>query len=135
MLVSDWLGWSRNAVFERNSFYVRGGTLRFGHSTARKEDGTYEIAPGWGPAEGIVYSSNRYAGNIVSPPDDYRPSSEDLHEPEINWDEPSFDASRPQDYPAFLAAHRAWIVQLFQNQFGRTQPYKGEIGGYRRRAD
>ena len=118
MLVSDWLGWSRNATFKENDFYVQGGTLNFGHATARQENGTYAIAPGWGPAEDIVYKNNRYIGKVHNPPPDYSEYTRAARTPRIDWKEPSFDVSRPQDFPAFLAAHRTWIKQLFEQQFG-----------------
>ncbi len=119
MLVSDWLGWSRNATFQANAFYVQGGTLLFGHSTARHQDGTYEIAPGWGPAEAIIYTGNQYAGNVVDPPSDFQPGSPTASAPHVDWNGPAFDVSRPQDFPAFIVAHRAWIRQVFKQQFGR----------------
>ncbi len=129
MLVSDWLGWSRNAIFRGNTFYVQGGTLRFGHSTARNQDGTYEIAPGWGPAKDIVFTGNRYIGNAVNPPSDYQRATTATHHSSstrLDWNEPSFDPSSPQQYSAFIAAHRAWLLRLFQQQFGHAPPQANE---------
>jgi hypothetical protein len=123
MLVSDWLGWSRNAIFRDNAFYVQGGTLRFGHSTARNEDGTYDLAPGWGPAKKVVFTDNQYIGNVINPPSDYhRASNATRHSstPQLDWTEPSFDPSHPQEYPTFIVAHRAWLIRLFQQQFGHA---------------
>ena len=124
MIVSDWLGWSDHALFKDNTFYVdRGGTLRFGHSTARAPDGTYSLAPGPGPAKDIVFTGNRYMGDVVNRPAGDRPGGADpasLQEPHPNWEEPVFDPSRPQDYPQFIVAHRAWMTALFQKQFGHA---------------
>jgi len=123
MLVSDWLGWSRNAVFRDNTFYVHEGTLRFGHSIARNPDGTYVLAPGWGPAINISYSGNKYVGAVTDPPEDFQNGSAAVphsNSPQIDWSGPSFDPSRPQDYPAFITAHRSWIISLFKQQFGHA---------------
>ena len=123
MLVSDWQGWSRNATFRGNTFYVQNGTLRFGHSAARKPDGTYVLAPGWGPAVNIAYSGNKYVGPVEDPPGDFQNESAALAHsrlPQIDWSGPSFDPSRPQDYAAFITAHRAWIIHLFKQQFGHV---------------
>lgn len=121
MLVSDWQGWSSNATFKDNNFYVPEGTLRFGHSTSRNTDGTYTLGKGWSPAKGIVFSGNRYSGNIIDPPADYASNSPALGElpsPQTDWTGPSFDPSHPQDYPVFVVAHRAWMAHIFQQQFG-----------------
>ena len=121
MLVSDWLGWSRGATFQGNSFYVQGGTLRFGHSVGRRPDGTYQLAPGWGPARAIVYTGNHYFGPVIDPPaDDTAKPAHAGAPPRVDWVGPAFNPARPQDYPAFLHAHRAWMVHLFQQQFGET---------------
>ena len=123
MLVSDWLGWSRNAIFRDNTFYVHEGTLRFGHSIARNPDGTYVLAPGWGPAINISYSGNKYVGAVTDPPEDFQNGSAAVphsNSPQIDWSGPSFDPSRPQDYPAFITAHRSWIISLFKQQFGHA---------------
>jgi hypothetical protein len=123
MLVSGWLGWSRNAIFRDNSFYVKGGILRFGHAASRNEDGTYEIAPGWGPAENIVFTGNRYFGKVVNPPSDYQSANGAIRHfsaAQPDWNEPSFDPSHPQEYRAFIAPHRAWMIRLFQQQFGHA---------------
>lgn len=123
MLVSDWQGWSRNAVFKDNIFYIQGGILRFGHSTTRHEDGTYDLAPGWEPAKDIVYSDNRYIGSVVNPPSDYQSASAatpHLSTIQPDGNEPSFDPSHPQEYGEFIAAHRAWLLRLFEYQFGHA---------------
>lgn len=123
MLVSDWKGWSHNASFRDNWFYVDGGTLRFGHQLSRDVDGVYQIAAGWEPAINITYSGNHYIGPMSDPPGDYKvgqlaPASVRL--PNVNWNEPGFDPSRPAELPAFMQAHRAWMIKLFESQFGRT---------------
>lgn len=123
MLASDWLGWSSNASFTNNNFYVHDGTLRFGHSASRNPDGTYNLAEGWGPAKNIVFSANQYHGKVVDPPSDYTASPDPTDHPEstqLDWTGPAFDPARPQDYPTFIVAHRAWITHLFKQQFDRT---------------
>ncbi len=120
VLVSDWKGWSRNAEFANNTFYVN-GTLRFGHAVGRTDDGRYMIAPGWKPAQNITFVSNRYMGNIVNPPTDATGHiAPTVSAPQIDWNEPGFNPARPQDYSVFIAAHRIWMLRLFQQQFGRV---------------
>ena len=122
MLVSDWQGWSDGARFEENTFYVPRGVLHFGHAVSRASDGTYTIAPGWGPAKNIIYSRNRYTGTVLDGPSDYPSSSSDvtiIQELEMDRHEPTFDPSRSDTYPNFISAHRAWMVNLMEQQFGR----------------
>ena len=57
--VTNWKGWARGAEFRENTFFAL-GTARFGHEIKRNRDGTYELAPGWGPAKDIVFEDNRY---------------------------------------------------------------------------
>ena len=123
MLVSEWKGWSHNATFEDNSFYVNGGTLHFGHQISKDEAGVYTIAAGWGAAEEIVYKNNHYFGVVADPPSDY-PAAQSAHSvaagPHIDWNEPVFDPAQPAEFVAFMTAHRAWMIKLFQQQFGKT---------------
>lgn len=39
--------------------------------------------------------------------------------PKLNWKEPVFDPAHPREFAHFIAAHRKWIVHLFQQQFGQ----------------
>ena len=45
-------------------------------------------------------------------------------EPQIDWKEPEFDASHPERFDRFMAAHRKWMLHLFEQQFG--EPVKLE---------
>lgn len=122
LLVSEWHGWSRGATFRDNLFDAGQGTARYGHQIANNpETGGYTIAAGWGPARDIRFENNRYLGRQVDRPDDpsakgaagYVPASIE------NWSSPAFDCARPNDYPAFIARHRAWMMALFEKQFRR----------------
>lgn len=117
--VTNWNGWARDAVFRENTFFVL-GTARFGHEIKRNQDGTYDLAPGWGPAKDIVFEGNRYIGDVVDRPDDARavvqPSAQ---EPKLDWVGPQLDPIDPDHFNAFMAAHRKWMIQLFEEQFGK----------------
>ncbi len=117
LIATDWSGWANDAVFRNNDFYVR-GVARYGHQVARSDDGTYGIGAGWGPARGIVFENNRYAGRQIDPPPDAGAVKVDLANiPELDWDGPQIPDERGFD--AFLAKHRAWMMRLFEQQFGR----------------
>ena len=61
LAVTTWEGWPSDATFRNNTFWAL-GTARYGHEVKRHKDGTYDIAPGWGPAKGILFEGNRYIG-------------------------------------------------------------------------
>jgi hypothetical protein len=116
--VTNWEGWARDAVFRDNTFFVL-GTARFGHEVKRNPDGTYELAPGWGPAKEIVFEGNRYIGRIIDRPEDSRAVVQAAApEPKLNWSGPHFDPVDPDHFDAFMVAHRKWMIQLFEKQFG-----------------
>ena len=119
LLASDWQGWADGAVFRNNMFYVS-GTARYGHEIKSNKDGTFEIAPGWGPAKGIIFEGNRYFGKQIDRPDD--PTGivrEAVNSPAMDWNEPSFDPAHPDGFDAFIAKHRQWMIRLFERQFGK----------------
>jgi Right handed beta helix region len=119
LAVTDWDGWATGAVFRRNTFWVA-GTARYGHEVSRKDDGTYGIAPGWGPAKGIVFDSNRYIGtNIDRPPDEKAVVEASAPPPDLDWNEPQFESADPDRFASFMSAHRRWMLRLFKQQFGK----------------
>ncbi len=119
LAVTSWDGWASDAVFRNNTFWVL-GTARYGHEVKRRKDGTYELAPGWGPAKGIVFEGNRYIGrNIDHPVDATGVFLDSRIPPERDWNGPPFDTSDPDAFDVFLAAHRKWITRLLEQQFGR----------------
>jgi hypothetical protein len=118
----NWDGWSTDALVRQNKFYVE-GKLRFGHSAARSDDGRYTIAPGWSEAKDIVFDGNQYLGEIIDRLDDAKGIVEaTAKKPRVNWKEPAFDPAIPEWYSEYIKAHRKWMVQLFQQQFGRKPP-------------
>ena len=122
LAATDWEGWASDAVFRNNTFWVL-GTARYGHEVKRHKDGTYELAPGWGPAQGIVFEANRYIGrNIDHPVDAAGTFVTTKTPPEMDWAGPHFDTANPDGFDDFMAAHRRWITQLMQQQF--AQPLK-----------
>jgi hypothetical protein len=121
VLVTDWEGWADDAVFRDNTFLVE-GKARYGHQVSR-DKGDYEIGPGWGPAKGIVFEGNRYIGSHIDRPEDKSGLvSETAEMPKLEWEAPSFDPARPDDFESFLENHRRWMLRLFERQFG--QPVK-----------
>lgn len=119
LLISDWEGWPKRVTFKQNTFYVE-GTLRFGHSIRHNKDGTYEMAPGWGPARNVVFQGNRYLGRAVDRPEDASGKVEaSLTAPHLDWNEPTFDPLHPQDFRRFITEHRKWMTRLFKQQFGQ----------------
>lgn len=119
LIVTDWDGWADGAVFRDNLFDVQ-GVARYGHQVARNKDGTYETGPGWGPAKGIVFEGNRYSGKqIDAPPDSSSRSMEAAAAPVMDWNEPQFDPAHPETYGPFIEQHRAWMLLLFEKQFGK----------------
>jgi hypothetical protein len=120
LLVSNWDGWSNGAMFHSNTFDVA-GTGRYGHEVQRNDDGTYRIASGWGGASEIQFDGNRYFGHIVDiPPDPTAEVDSIPHPMKLDWLEPVFDPAHPDAFPAYLTAHRAWMVRLFTRQFGEA---------------
>ena len=121
-ITSDWNGWSTDAWFIDNHFFVQ-GTLSFGHSVKRLSDGSYHIAPGWGGASNIHFVGNGYAGTVINWPIHSGPekigNSPRVH---ISWSsEPMFNPRYPLKYPAYLASHHAWMVKLFQKEYPLTR--------------
>jgi hypothetical protein len=119
LLISDWKGWPTGVTFKQNTFYAE-GTLRFGHATVHHPDGKYDMAPGWGPAKGVLFEGNKYLGRTLNRPEDASGVVENsAAPPQVDWNEPAFDPSHPEDFPRFIAEHRKWMVQLFKQQFGQ----------------
>ncbi len=119
LITTDWEGWAKGATFRNNSFFVE-GTARYGHQTKRNSDGTYGLAPGWGPAQEIVFEGNRYYGEHVGRPEDSGAVVQETFTPPLlNWNEPKFDPARPEAYSRFITQHRQWMLKLFETQFGQ----------------
>jgi len=120
LAVTTWEGWPRDALFRSNTFWVL-GTARYGHEVKRNKDGTYELGPGWGPAKGIVFEGNRYIGQNVDRPEDPNGIVEaSAPTPTIDWNTPQFEPADPDHFDAFMAAHRQWMLRLFEQQFGEA---------------
>lgn len=119
LLVTDWTGWADGAIFRNNTFFVE-GTARYGHQVGRSNDGTYEIAAGWGPARNIVFEENRYIGRHIDRPEDAKAIVKDSAvPPAFDWNGPRFDPASPDNFDEFLSKHRKWLIQLFERQFGK----------------
>ena len=121
LLASNWFGWTDDAVFSKNRFYVE-GVARYGHASASHPDGTYDIAPGWAPARNIVFSGNQYFGKQIDKPEDAT-GTVDPRVPATtrDWTGPPFDPARPDDFDAFMAKHKAWLSELMRSEFGEIR--------------
>ena len=120
LLTSDWQGWASDAVFRDNTFRAE-GVARYGHAGARNDDGTYPLEPGWGGASGIEFQGNQYIGHHQDRPADARGTDAEVQAPKLDWNEPRFDPSRPDDFEKFMEEHRAWMMRLFTRQFGEVK--------------
>jgi hypothetical protein len=121
VLASNWSGWTDDAVFSKNRFYVA-GVARYGHAASGHPDGTYEIAPGWAPAKNIVFHGNQYFGKQIDRPEDAagKAFSSVAEVPAItrDWAGPQFDPAHPDDFDAFMIRHKVWLRELMQSEFG-----------------
>lgn len=118
VLASNWSGWTDDAVFKNNRFYVE-GVARYGHAPASHPDGTYDIAPGWAPAKNMVFDGNQYFGKQIDRPEDANAKVEAIA-PQVNrdWQGPQFDPANPDGFDAFMAQHAAWLHELMKEEFG-----------------
>jgi len=118
LLASNWSGWTDDALFSKNRFYVE-GAARYGHASASHPDGTYDIAPGWAPAKNIVFSGNQYFGRQIDRPEDPTGTvSAAIPANARDWDGPKFDPAHPEDFAAFMVRHKAWLLDLMKTEFG-----------------
>jgi hypothetical protein len=117
---TDWGGWAVGLEFRHNLFHSEGIAL-YGHQTQRAPNGAFSIAPGWGPAKGVVFSGNRFIGRHENRPEDSAPPPDTAPRPIVfeDWPGPQFDPRRPDTFDAYLKAHREWMVRLMERQFGR----------------
>ena len=121
LLASNWSGWTEDAVFSKNRFYVE-GVARYGHASASHPDGTYDIAAGWAPAKDIVFSGNHYFGRQIDRPEDAT-GKVDPRVPAASaalrdWSGPQFDPAIPDDFDDFMTRHKAWLRELMKTEFG-----------------
>jgi hypothetical protein len=124
LLVSNWDGWSDDAVFRSKTFNVA-GVGRYGHQLKGNPDGTYQIAGGWGAATNIRFEGNSYFGRNMGLPDDPKAAVDvHVHKTKIDLGEPAFDPANPEKFPSFIATHRKWMLDLFTSQFGRSPQLK-----------
>jgi len=118
VLASNWSGWTDDALFSKNRFYVE-GVARYGHASSSHPDGTYEIAPGWAPAKNIVFLGNQYFGKQIDRPEDATARIDLNVQPEKHdWTGPQFDPAQPDDFDAFMIRHKAWLRELMKSEFG-----------------
>ncbi|MDE1155421.1 MAG: right-handed parallel beta-helix repeat-containing protein [Acidobacteriaceae bacterium] len=113
LLVSNWEGWSKNAAFTRNRFYIE-GSVSYGHEVNRDQHGLYTIASGWGPAQDIRFFGNRYFGKGAIAPNSEEFVNHAEAAPELPGSEPTFDPSHPECFSDFLKQHRIWMIGMLE---------------------
>ncbi|MBS1828856.1 MAG: right-handed parallel beta-helix repeat-containing protein [Acidobacteria bacterium] len=117
LLLGNWGGWAKGAIFRNNAFLVEGGAI-YGHQVKRDAQGRHSLAPGFGPAQDIVFEGNRYAGTHTHRPDDAKAIVEPaVKAPAFDWQGPRFDPASPAGFPEFLTAHRRWLIGLLEKHF------------------
>jgi hypothetical protein len=118
LLISSWEGWSKNALFEANKFYIQGHAA-YGHEVHRDEDGKYEMGEGWGPAQQIRFVGNDYFGSNATAPEDSQ-GHIDRSVTASAWqdDEPAFDPSSPDHFAQYLRSHRKWLIAMLERSLG-----------------
>jgi Right handed beta helix region len=118
LLVSKWDGWSNNALFQHNTFYEQGNPS-YGHEMERSDAGIYKIASGWGPAQGIRFSGNRYIGSNAQAPEGVEETIDKAAPvPELRGGEPTFDPAAPIAFKSYMQKHRAWMLVMLRDALG-----------------
>jgi hypothetical protein len=125
LLVSMWEGWSKNALFANNKFYIQ-GHASYGHEVHRDDDGIYQIAPGWGGAQQVRFVDNDYFGPNAAAPDGGE-GRIDRSKTAAAWkdEEPQFDPSSPEKFDEFMRKHRKWMIAMLHQRLG-TQIHLGK---------
>ncbi|MFN7938089.1 MAG: right-handed parallel beta-helix repeat-containing protein [Bryobacteraceae bacterium] len=119
LILGNWASWAQGAIFRNNAFLVE-GTAVYGHQVVRDAQGRHSLAAGFGPAQGIVFEANRYAGTHKHRPNDGTGIVEPAAKaPAFDWQGPRFDPASPVGFAEFLKAHRRWLTGLMEKQFGR----------------
>jgi hypothetical protein len=120
VLFTDWSGWAEGIEFRNNLFHSE-GVARYGHQVSRAEEGSYGIAPGWGPARDVVFRGNRFSGKHENPPEDKEKASDAVPRMMVfdDWPGPQFDPRQPEKFASYIKAHREWMIRLMERQFGR----------------
>lgn len=113
--LSNWKGWPNGVEFLSNRFYAE-GTARYGYAIRNFDDGSYEIAPGFGPATAVRFEGNTYLGEHVNRPEDAAAITAGVI-PSHDWNAPLFDPASSAGFNRFLLRHRAWLENLLRSEF------------------
>lgn len=115
---TEWQGWASDVRFRDNVFAV-GGTARYGREVGRNGP-EYLIAPGFPPAEHIVFDGNRYMGRHIDPPQDQDGIWQaEYREPVADWAVPTFDPAKAEGFGDYLTRHRQWMLAMLGRELGR----------------
>ncbi len=102
LITSDWEGWAKSFTL-RNNRYINQGRIRSGHGAKRREDGSYQLAEGWGGAQNIVVENNDEHADAIKIED---------------WEGPQFKPCASRGIREFVVQHRAWMESLMRAHFG-----------------
>lgn len=123
VVATNWDGWARDVRFSDNIFKVA-GTARYGSEIGRNGP-DYLIQAGFTPVEYIRFKDNSYLGRHVDLPDDgAKLPIIPYIEQNADWAVPVFNPAKPDDFPGFLARHRAWMLTMLQRELQSTVELK-----------
>ena len=62
---------------------------------------------------------NLYLGrNVDAPADPKGVVDMSAKRQDVVWDQPEFDPAHPEEFDDYISKHRAWMMALFDKQFG-----------------
>jgi hypothetical protein len=118
VIATEWQGWATDIRLEDNALLVA-GTARYGHESGRNGP-DYLLAPGFPPADHVVFKGNRYLGRHLDPPmDEDGEWKSDYRSPVADWAVPTFDPAKPDGFADFMTRHRSWMLTMLARELGR----------------
>lgn len=119
VVATEWGGWASDVRFQNNRFAVA-GKARYGSEIGRNGP-DYLISAGFSPAVYIQFKGNNYLGDHIDlPMDETGLVVPNYKAPTADWTVPTFNPSKPDDFPAYLARHRSWMLAMLSRELGTT---------------
>lgn len=118
VVATEWQGWPSDVRFKNNMFAVA-GIARYGHEVGRNGP-EYLIASGFPYSDGIHFAGNSFLGRHINPPEDKSGvlQASFVTSP-ADWAVPSFNPANIEEYAAFIARHRSWMMTMLARELGR----------------